>query len=174
MGDNQGTQTFHRQVLAVFLAGIALAGLYFRDHSHVGSLDVEHQFLALSVTHDDAHALGLRLEREILQDVIFFKITTRVLQLDIGLVPVNQHHSHLFGKLDQSDFVWRTGLELLLVWVTFVGVDWRDVVAKTESKDQIANNVLLLAALETTLLASLFLWIVLGSVFGLDVTKRSL
>jgi hypothetical protein len=57
------------------------------------------------VTHDNAHALGLGLEREILQDVVFFDITARILQLDIGLVSVDQQHAHLFGEFDQRDFI---------------------------------------------------------------------
>lgn len=59
MRDHECAQAFHRQVFTILLTSVTLTGLYFWNHSDVCSFDIEHEFLTLSVAHDDAHTLGL-------------------------------------------------------------------------------------------------------------------
>lgn len=65
------------------MAGRTLAWLDLRRHDYVGTLDIEHDLARLPVLYDDSHTLGLRAEREVLQDVVLLGLAARVHKLNV-------------------------------------------------------------------------------------------
>jgi len=51
------------------------------DHDGLSALQIEYKLVGLQVPQDDAHALALRAEREVPQDLIFLFVASRVLDL---------------------------------------------------------------------------------------------
>ena len=157
--DDERAETVTRQVLAELLARGSLTGLHLRGHNDIGTLNVEDDLTALLVSHNDSHALRFRAEGEVLQDLVLLAHTIWVRQVDQELFTVVKLHVELLSKLDEGDLIRARRLELLLCLVVSIRVDWRDIVAQRESKDQIAHDEMVLAAEATTTTAlTLTVW----------------
>lgn len=128
--DNECSETVTGQVLAELLAGGSLTGLDFRGHNNISAFNVENDLAALFVSHNDTHALRLRAEREVLEDLVVLLHSIWVGQEDDLLVAHFKFHIELFSKLDQGDLVRTRCLELFLGLIIGIWVHWSHIVAQ--------------------------------------------
>lgn len=110
---------------------------------------------------DDPHALGVRGEGEVGQDVIFLLDTVRVLNDDPLLVTLDQLHAKVIvGEADKGNFIRGTCLEFSEGRVIGVGIGRGYIMTEGKAGYEVADYILLLPALLKVLsLFDLIRWI---------------
>ena len=105
MCDNERPQTITRQVLTELLAGGTLRWLDHGRHNHISTLHVKDDLTALPVLHNDTHALRFRGEWEVLQHIVLFYFTARILKFDEELFSFHEFHVKGLSELHQRDLI---------------------------------------------------------------------
>ena len=82
--------------------------------------------------YDDAHTLGLRGERKVLENVILFNLTVRIDKLDIKLLTIDKLHVKLLSEFHKCDLIRTRCLEVFLGRIIRIWVHRRHIVTQRQ------------------------------------------
>ena len=101
--NHESAQAFARHVGGLFFEPVV--ALHDSRHDDVRALLEEAEFARCGITHDDAHALGLRGEGEDLEDLVGKGTTRRRAELDPCAVAECKRQADGRSPLNDSDFI---------------------------------------------------------------------
>ena len=101
--NNESAQAFARHVGRLFFEPVI--ALHDSRHDNVRAFLEEGELARCGITHNDAHALGLRREGEDLEDVVGKRTTRRRAELDPCAVAEYKRQADGRSPLDDSDFI---------------------------------------------------------------------
>ena len=91
------------------------------------------------MSHNDTHSFCVTREREVCKYLVLFFCVIYRFKHDFAFISLNELMTKIIDEFDQSDLVWRTGLELSdLVFI----VDWSHIVAYHQGCHEVTDAVL--------------------------------